>query len=194
MASRGPYAKGEAKRAEIVETAIGVFAESGYDRTSFREIARRVGLSQAGLLHYFKTKKELFLEVLRRRDEQNAFFHDQTVQRDITLEGLIKIVDHNSLEPGLVRLYVAMSAESTELDSSARRFFADRYRKLRDNIASDIALKQQAGAVDDSADPRDLATLFIAVADGLQLQWLLDAGEVDMSARLAQLYALVSFD
>lgn len=190
MSPRGPYAKGEAKRSEIIETALEVFTESGYDRTSFREVARRAGLSQAGLLHYFKTKEDLFLEVLRRRDERNVAFYDKTVAHDVTLEGLIEIVGHNALEPGLVRLYVAMSAESTEPGSSARQFFQERFAKLRDDIAADISLKQRYGVLDPALDPHGLATLFIALADGLQLQWLLDS-KVDMGARLRQLDELV---
>ena len=66
MTARGPYAKGEAKRAEVVNVALELFSRKGYDRTSFREVARLAGLSQAGLLHHFRTKEELFVEVLRR--------------------------------------------------------------------------------------------------------------------------------
>ena len=42
---------------------------TGYRRTSVRELADAVGLSQAGLLHYFSSKEELFQEILRKRDE-----------------------------------------------------------------------------------------------------------------------------
>ena len=46
MADRGSYAKGRAKRDEIVEVALDLFGQKGYDRTSVREIARLTGLSQ----------------------------------------------------------------------------------------------------------------------------------------------------
>ena len=59
-----------AKREQILDAALDEFARRGYDRTSMREIARQTGLSQAGLLHYFSTKEELFLAVLRRRDDR----------------------------------------------------------------------------------------------------------------------------
>ncbi|HEY3410873.1 MAG TPA: helix-turn-helix domain-containing protein, partial [Propionicimonas sp.] len=55
MAARGPYAKGLAKRDEILEVALAHFAERGYDRASVREVARLAGLTQAGLLHHFST-------------------------------------------------------------------------------------------------------------------------------------------
>jgi AcrR family transcriptional regulator len=191
MTARGPYAKGEAKRAEIVDVALELFSRKGYDRTSFREVARLVGLSQAGLLHHFRTKEELFVEVLRRRDERNSRFYDQTVDHDVTVDGLIEIIKHNTVEPGLVRLYVAMSAESTDAASSARQFFVNRYEMLRSNIAADIRRKQAAGELPDSLDPQSAASLVVAAADGLQLQWLLDPDQVDMGAMLEQLTSLL---
>jgi AcrR family transcriptional regulator len=191
MAVRGPYAKGEAKRAEIVDVALELFNRKGYDRTSFREVARLAGLSQAGLLHHFRTKEELFVEVLRRRDERNNRFYEQTVDHDVTIEGLIGIIKHNAVEPGLVRLYVAMSAESTDAASSARQFFVNRYEMLRADIAVDIRRKQAAGEFPNSLDPRTAASLVIAAADGLQLQWLLDPEQVDMGAMLEQLATLL---
>jgi AcrR family transcriptional regulator len=69
MARRGSYAKGVAKREEILTAALDVIARQGYGRASVRELADAVGLSQAGLLHYFSSKEELFAEVLRKRDE-----------------------------------------------------------------------------------------------------------------------------
>jgi AcrR family transcriptional regulator len=69
MAQRGSYAKGIAKREEILTSALDVIARNGYRRTSVRELADAVGLSQAGLLHYFSSKEELFQEIVRKRDE-----------------------------------------------------------------------------------------------------------------------------
>lgn len=69
MARRGSYAKGIAKREEILDAALDIVARVGYSRTTVRELAQAVGLSQTGLLHYFGTKEQLFVEILRRRDE-----------------------------------------------------------------------------------------------------------------------------
>ncbi|WP_282203750.1 TetR/AcrR family transcriptional regulator [Kitasatospora fiedleri] len=65
---RGSYAKGIAKREEILDTALEIVARVGYSRATVRELAQAVGLSQTGLLHYFGSKEQLFVEILRRRD------------------------------------------------------------------------------------------------------------------------------
>ena len=189
MGKRGQYAKGQAKRQEILDAALDVFSQNGYDRTSVREIARLVDLSQAGLLHYFSSKEELFTEVLRRRDARNEELYDENRGDPVTTDGLVSIVMHNAAEPGLVRLYVAMSAESTEVESSAREFFVDRYRKLRSDLAQDVKQKQADGELAEDLKPEVLASLMIAAADGLQIQWLLDPDSTNMGGELEQLWS-----
>ena len=56
------------------------------------------------------------------------------------MEGLTHIVEHNAAEPGLVRLYVTMSAESTGEDNPARNFFTERY-----NFSATTSLRTSAG-------------------------------------------------
>ncbi|MEG3616420.1 TetR/AcrR family transcriptional regulator [Isoptericola haloaureus] len=190
MASRGPYAKGLAKREEILDVALDEFARRGYDRTSMREIARQSGLSQAGLLHYFSAKEELFLAVLRRRDDRTTapdeYSHSHSVGE------LLGAVERNADEPGLVRLFVSMSAESAVGDGSvAHDFFVERYRWLTEEIATDIRAQQEAGEFSTAVDPEDAASILVAVADGLQLQWLLRPESVDMGARISMFWSLL---
>lgn len=187
MPARGPYAKGVAKREEILDAALELFAQKGYDRTSVREIARHTGLSQAGLLHHFGTKEELFLEVIRRRDDRIT----DPAEREHThsVDHLIRAVDRNAQEPGLVRLFVAMSAESADETSEARGFFEERYRWLLDEIRDDVRAHQVAGDLSETLDADDVASLLVAAADGLQIQWLLDPTRGDMPGRMRALWA-----
>jgi len=190
MAGRGPYAKGVAKREEILATALEHFARMGYDRASVREIARESGLSQAGLLHHFSSKNELFLEVLRRRDDRDG---DPDQHRHVhAVDHLEKAVERNVNEPGLVRLFVSMSAESVDEESTAHAFFENRYEWLRQELSADIRQRQAAGEVLPDLDPVDLATLLVAASDGLQLQWLVQPEIVDMPARFRLLWQLIT--
>lgn len=189
MVARGPYAKGLAKREEILDAALELFSRDGYDRVSVREVARATGLTQAGLLHHFSTKEELFVEVLRRRDRNSLeeFYGALDGERH-TVEGLVSVVRHNAVEPALVRLYVAMSAESTDENSPSRAFFEGRYRTLLADVADDVRAKQDAGELAADLDPEGLASLLVAAADGLQIQWLLDPSGPDMGERLDALW------
>src|SRR5579884_1926879 len=56
----------EARREEILDAALGVFAEHGLHGASTDEIARRAGISQPYVFRLFGTKKELYLAVVAR--------------------------------------------------------------------------------------------------------------------------------
>ncbi|HEX9863492.1 MAG TPA: TetR family transcriptional regulator C-terminal domain-containing protein [Acidimicrobiia bacterium] len=127
--------------------------------------------------------------MLQRRDARNELMYDENQGNPVTASGLVAIVRHNTEEPGLVRLYVSMSAESTEINSPARDFFEERYRNLRADLSKDIRQKQATGELVDDLDLDAVATLMIAAADGLQIQWLLESDQTDMGELLEQLWA-----
>ncbi len=54
------------RREEILAVAVQEFGEHGLDGTSTDTIARKAGISQPYLFRLFKTKKELYLESVRR--------------------------------------------------------------------------------------------------------------------------------
>lgn len=55
----------KANEALILETAERVFATSGFEGASIAKIAREAGLPKANIHYYFKTKSDLYREVLR---------------------------------------------------------------------------------------------------------------------------------
>jgi AcrR family transcriptional regulator len=52
-----------ATRQRIATVARGLFAEQGFDRTSIRQVAASAGVDPALVLHYFGSKRALFLAV-----------------------------------------------------------------------------------------------------------------------------------
>jgi AcrR family transcriptional regulator len=53
-----------AKHDEILRAALQLFGERGYAGASLRELARRVGVQQPSLYHYFRSKEELVEQIL----------------------------------------------------------------------------------------------------------------------------------
>ena len=54
------------KREAIVEAAMRLFAERGYDRTYVQDVAAEVGIAKASIFQHFGSKEGLFLEAYRR--------------------------------------------------------------------------------------------------------------------------------
>ncbi len=188
MPKKGSYAKGLAKREEILTTALDVFAERGYRRASLREIAEAVGLSQAGLLHHFSSKEELFAQVLRKRDEADL---SSVADHSDPFQGLVDAMRHNAEVPGLVHLYATISAEAADEGHPGHAYFVERYRFFIDQLSQYIATAQESGQIDSTLDAREVARLAIAVADGMQVQWMLD-DTADMASSLEYFWSLVS--
>lgn len=175
IAPRGSYEKGVRRRELIVQTALEVFAERGYTNGSMREIATRAGLAQGGLLHHFTNKSELLTEVLTLRDHSI----DAALERSgaATLrDQLLVIVEHNSSNRHLTTLFTLLSAEATNEEHDAHRYFTERYeRQFHGGVAS-IVQEQAAGHIRANVDAETAAAALIALVDGLQLQQELRRG------------------
>ncbi|MFI0420706.1 TetR/AcrR family transcriptional regulator [Spongiactinospora sp. 9N601] len=65
-AKRRPRVGARQRREEVIEAALVEFSRKGLRGGSTIAIARRAGLSHAGLFRLFPTKKKLFLAVLTR--------------------------------------------------------------------------------------------------------------------------------
>ncbi|MBW8762452.1 MAG: TetR family transcriptional regulator [Microbacterium sp.] len=180
MTRRGQYAKGAAKREEILSVALDVVAEFGCRSASNREIARRVGLTQPGLMHYFGSREELYMAVLRARDARDIAEH--WVDKP-NFEGFLDVIEHNTRVPGLVQLYVEFSAEASIGKHPAHEYFVERYEWVRDLSVQSVRTAQESGEFGQNVDAELIADIIVATADGLQQQWLLDRS-IDMVARL----------
>lgn len=171
---RGAYAKGVARRQEILDRAIEVFAARGADRTSLRAIAKEVGVTHAALTHYFGSLEELLVAVyLASGDEDDEH---QPIPDDMTpVELMIESARTNREVPGLVQLYSSLIATALEEGHPAAREFATtRFARLRDELSERVRLQQESGLIRDDVPPDAVAALVIAASDGLQTQWLLD--------------------
>ncbi|WP_435747270.1 TetR/AcrR family transcriptional regulator [Microbacterium sp. PMB16] len=181
MGKRGLYAKGRAKREEILATALDLISRNGYTGVSIREISEECGLTPTAALHYFESKEELFVEVLRRREASNA---DAGRSAPDPLIGIRTVISYNSTVPGLVRLYTTMAAESGDPGHPAQEYFQQHFQRFRTALAASIEKRNQARPPEQSLDAERLARVVMALSDGLQIQWLGDP-TVDMAGDMA---------
>ena len=174
------YAKGIARRQEILDHAIEVFADKGAEGTSLRAIAEKIGVSHAALLHYFGSREELLVEVLREGERR----HGDPRDRNEVVGTMVRAAERNVTIPGFVALYTSMLAGSLEADKElSREYFATRFARIRTGLAELIAAGQAEGRYRRGVEPEAMAALVIAASDGLQIQWLLEP-EVDIARSL----------
>lgn len=180
---RGPYARGVARREELVLAALEIFAARGYEAVSLREIAATVGISHTGLRHHFASKEDLLMAVLQFKDAQTL---TPDVPEEITGVAWVRaseqVVAANATRPLLIQLFTTLSSQAIEKTHPAHAYFVQRYRVARQIAAHHLAEAQRAGEIDADVDADRAAGLMLATMDGLQVQWLLDPDSVDMVA------------
>ncbi|MBS1674462.1 MAG: TetR/AcrR family transcriptional regulator [Actinobacteria bacterium] len=180
--AKGRYPKGIARRQEILDTAIEVFAVRGSQRTSLRAIAQEVGVTHAALSHYFGSLEELLVEVYRE-SERRGDTDDEDAADTSPAMVMLRSAEVNREVPGLVQLYSTLAAMALEDDHPiAQEFIAARFARLRREIADKVIRLQGAGRLRTDLDPVMVAALVIAASDGLQTQWLLDDAVAHESA------------
>jgi AcrR family transcriptional regulator len=182
---RGPYAKTAARREAILDAALDVFAQQGYHAGSLREVAARVALSEAGVLHHFASKAELLTAVLARHD---ALVEDAVVPRtpsgEERLARMLQIARQNALRPGVIELFIRLAAEATAADHPAHAFFVRRLDYTRTQLRTAFTDLSDRGLLAEGVEIHSATVTSIAVWNGLQLQWLMDP-TVDVPAELA---------
>ncbi|MEV4555439.1 TetR family transcriptional regulator C-terminal domain-containing protein [Kitasatospora sp. NPDC049285] len=163
--------------------ATEAFAARGYNKASLAEIADVAGVTQAGVLHHFRSKAQLLTSVLDLRDATDIEQLGPERPRGLAfLRHLVDTARRNTEREGIVRLYAVLSAESVTDDHPAQEYFRARYAGLRAMVADALAEACELGELPAATDLRDAANAIIAVMDGLQVQWLLAPAEVDMAA------------
>lgn len=180
------YQKGRLRREDIVTAAIEVYRESGYHGSSLREVAKRAGITHAGLIYYFPTKEALLAAVLERRDAEDTE-REQLAVTGPGLEALrnqLALAEYNVAHPSIVDLYVRLAAEAVAEDHPAHEYFVRHYRMARGSVLASFQALAEEGALRPGVDPRRAALTFIALEDGLQTQWLTTPGEVDLVGAL----------
>jgi AcrR family transcriptional regulator len=59
--SRPPGSQGSQTRERILDVAQELFTHHGYDKTSLRDIAERLGITKAALYYYFERKEDMLI-------------------------------------------------------------------------------------------------------------------------------------
>lgn len=170
------------KREQILKAAIEIFGNKGSTNGTLADVAEQVGITHAGVLHHFGSKQKLLLEVLAYRDQDDVAGLAQKHIPDgpeLFLH-LVRTAFTNEKRPGIVQAYTVLSAESVTDDHPSRPYFEDRYTTLRREVAAAFGeLCAQEGVTEPDTVAAASAAI-LAVMDGLQLQWLLHPGAVEL--------------
>jgi AcrR family transcriptional regulator len=134
-------------RSRIQEVALELFTEQGYEATSLREIAERLGVTKAALYYHFKTKEDIVASFMEDRFaalEEIVAWGQQQPRTDETRREVL-------------RRYADTLAKSGHL--RVMRFLERNQTALRGHPKSEKMRDAMMGVVDLLSDPGDPFTV-----------------------------------
>ncbi len=105
---RRPQRRGLETRDRLMDAALRVFAERGFDGATTREIAREAGVALAALTYHFESKEALW------KSTADRIFGEHRARQQQRIEGL-EGVDEGTVARLLLRDFVRFAAEHPDL-------------------------------------------------------------------------------
>jgi len=155
----------EARRRQILAAALSCFAERGFSGTTTRELARRVGITEAALYRHYPSKESLYAAMIEekmapvelvdymapfaRAGDDRAFFRELACEIFRRIEG----------DPDLLRILLFTALEG---HASSGPFFSLRVRRVREFISEYVARRVAEGAFR-AVDPVLAARAFLGM-------------------------------
>lgn len=169
-------------RTALLQSAISLFNEKGYDAVTVEEITRRAGTAKGSFYTYFRTKSDVILEEYLQIDEycrqaaRNLDRYSGVLEKllALTREQMRYIRDQVGQET-LKRLYV-----NNILDASPRKVLLDPSRASHE-LALEILREGQAAGELAAGVTADRLALFLGRAlRSVCLDWILTNGVFDL--------------
>jgi AcrR family transcriptional regulator len=176
---------GRDTRSRLRELALQLFAEQGYEKTSLREIAERLGVTKAALYYYFKSKEDIVRSLVgdyvAQLDDLIAWGKDQPRTAASRAEIVHRYMDIVVNGTEVFRMLQQNQAAVSSLASAKERgeLFRERMDSLVDLLAGpDASLRDQVRAASAlmsisigcmhyqrrAADPEELRAALLDVA------------------------------
>jgi AcrR family transcriptional regulator len=170
-------------RGRILDAAVALFSEHGYEATSVAEICEVAGASKGAFYHHFPSKQELFLRILnqwlagvddrlftRRKDGETV---PAVLTRMAKTLGFVFQAASGQL-PMFMEFMVQASRDETVWSAAVAP-----YRRYQQQFAELISQGQAEGSIRQEADPETTAQILISLAIGVLLQSVMDPGSAD---------------
>jgi AcrR family transcriptional regulator len=158
----------------ILDIALELFTEQGYDKTSLRDIAERLGTTKAALYYHFKSKADILLELHLRLHALGSVVLNE-------LESLTTGPERAAAWPELLDRFITEVDNNRELIALHQRnqsALEDLHRSER-HIAANDDMEKQFGRLLSSPDIPAATRVRMACSIGAVIGGLLGSGIID---------------
>ncbi len=168
------------KAARIVEAMRASVAARGIAGSTFDHVAREAGVSRGLLHYYFGTKERLLVEVVRRECQVRGELLGQAVAgadgADDLIDALVRsfeeLLGEGASEVVMFYELLTLAQRNDEIATE----LAELSRTLRLQLAEALRAGREAGVFELRAEPGDVASFLLALADGVMIRRMSEPG------------------
>lgn len=171
-------------RDKIMETAMNLFREKGFDNVSIAEICEKSGCAVSTFYYQFESKYALSAELFSRKMAFNDERIAQVLSKSSPWEQLFLI--HESFMLKHTQMGLDMSIRVLEYVLNDETIFKD----SKDNVymcnmvVPIIKRAQDEGEIRNLTDPEELMQAAYSMINGIAFLWSADRGSYDISEKL----------
>jgi TetR/AcrR family transcriptional repressor of nem operon len=159
---------------EVLQQAMRVFWNRGYEAASLAELLQATGLSKSSLYGAFGSKHELLLTAFdayreNRRRDMARMFGTGTARAGIEAFFRMIVADSRDPERGSGCMSINQAVELAPHDAEVRRRVEEDFQSIEDALVDAITRGQVEGSGTSRKLPRDLARLLVVAFPGLQV-------------------------
>jgi len=158
-----------------LEAAIECFWQNGYEATSVRDLAEKMGLSAPSLYNAYGDKRALYERALEHYLDQSARARIKRLEESLPPKQAVRqfieeIIRHSVNDPERRGCFLINSAlEVAPHDRELRVFVADRFAEIESFFRRSIKAAQAEGTVPQNRAAKDLARLLLGVLLGIRV-------------------------
>ena len=168
-------ARAAARRQQIIDAALGCFAESGFHKATLQDVVRACGLSPGSIYCHFASKEDIIYAVVEARHRHDLHSIELASNADCLEEALVVLA--NAFFPSPARredrawrrLAVQLWAESHH-DTTLLKVVRNGLERPLVMLADLLRKAQRRGQLARALDPEPTARVLIAAFQGMTLQ------------------------
>ena len=128
------------RRSQLLELGLQLFSDHSYDELGIDDIAKAAGISKGLLYHYFPSKRDYYVEVVRRAAGQLIERTDGASSEEVSIAALRRALDeYLDFVDQHARSYVALVRGGIGSDPEVAQLLEATRRTLTERIVSRIS-------------------------------------------------------
>lgn len=186
---RPTRAEAEERSQELLEKALDLFLEKGFEGTTIRDITRAVGMAKRTVVARYGNKMSLFKAALKRAIDdwvvpETRLRAVETDDLEATLRQIAKILSANYLTPASVRLARITNAESVRTPEISTYNYEQCTRPQIAYLADLLRRRSPGGAGFPAAEAYARSFLILISSPAQAIAWGVQLSEAEVESRL----------